>query len=67
MIDHTLLKPDATRRNIEDFAGKRRKFKFATVCVNPDVGRHSARRLWPAAASASVPWSAFRSGRRRPT
>ena len=35
MIDHTLLKPDATRQNIEDLCREAVQFRFATVCVNP--------------------------------
>ena len=35
MIDHTLLKPDATRGNIEELCREAAQFKFATVCVNP--------------------------------
>jgi deoxyribose-phosphate aldolase len=35
MIDHTLLKADATRQNIEDLCREAAQFKFATVCVNP--------------------------------
>src|SRR5262249_16571137 len=35
MIDHTLLKPDATRQNIEDLCREAAQFTFATVCVNP--------------------------------
>src|SRR6185295_4831275 len=35
MIDHTLLKPDATRQNIEELCREAAQFKFATVCVNP--------------------------------
>src|SRR5262245_8447866 len=35
MIDHTLLKPDATGRLIEDLCREAIQFKFATVCVNP--------------------------------
>src|SRR5499427_9769773 len=35
MIDHTLLKPDATRQNIEDLCREAAQFRFATVCVNP--------------------------------
>jgi len=34
-IDHTLLKPDATRANIEELCREAALFKFATVCVNP--------------------------------
>jgi deoxyribose-phosphate aldolase len=35
MIDHTLLKPDATRRDIEELCREAAQFQFATVCVNP--------------------------------
>jgi deoxyribose-phosphate aldolase len=33
MIDHTLLKPDATRQNIEELCREAAQFRFATVCV----------------------------------
>ena len=35
LIDHTLLKPDATQQNIEELCREAAQFKFATVCVNP--------------------------------
>src|SRR5881409_997727 len=35
MIDHTLLKPDATRANIEELCREAAQFGFAAVCVNP--------------------------------
>src|SRR5438874_7428722 len=35
MIDHTLLKPDATRTDIEKLCREAAEFHFATVCVNP--------------------------------
>ena len=35
MIDHTLLKPDATRQNVADLCREAAQFRFATVCVNP--------------------------------
>ena len=34
MIDHTLLKPDATRDDLKKVTDEARKWKFATVCVN---------------------------------
>jgi deoxyribose-phosphate aldolase len=34
-IDHTLLKPDATRTDIEKLCREAAEFRFATVCVNP--------------------------------
>jgi len=45
MIDHTLLKPDATRQNIEELCREAAQFKFATVCVNPVWVALSARLL----------------------
>jgi deoxyribose-phosphate aldolase len=35
LIDHTLLKPDASRQNIEDLCREAAQFRFATVCINP--------------------------------
>lgn len=35
MIDHTLLKPDASRNDIEKLCREAVDFHFATVCVNP--------------------------------
>jgi deoxyribose-phosphate aldolase len=35
MIDHTLLKPDATRADIEKLCREAADYRFATVCVNP--------------------------------
>jgi len=45
MIDHTLLKPDATRREIEDLCREAAQFRFATVCVNPAWVATAARLL----------------------
>jgi deoxyribose-phosphate aldolase len=35
MIDHTLLKPDATPDQIAQLCFEARKYQFASVCVNP--------------------------------
>lgn len=35
MIDHTLLKPDATRAEVQKLCREAAEFHFATVCVNP--------------------------------
>ena len=35
LIDHTLLKPDATQDEIAQLAYEARKYGFASVCVNP--------------------------------
>jgi deoxyribose-phosphate aldolase len=42
-IDHTLLKPDATRADIEKLCAEARQFGFCTVCVNGsrvELARH---------------------------
>ena len=35
MIDHTLLKPDATHEQVTQLCFEARKYNFASVCVNP--------------------------------
>jgi deoxyribose-phosphate aldolase len=45
LIDHTLLKADATRQEIEKLCMEAHDFGFATVCVNP---------CWVSLASASL-------------
>ena len=45
MIDHTLLKPDATRTDIERLCREATEFHFATVCVNPTWVAIAARLL----------------------
>jgi len=35
MIDHTVLKPAASREEIETLCEEARRFRFASVCVNP--------------------------------
>jgi deoxyribose-phosphate aldolase len=35
LIDHTLLKPQATEEQIHQLCAEARQFSFATVCVNP--------------------------------
>ena len=44
-IDHTLLKPDATPRQIEQLCGEARDYHFASVCVNPSYVPLCARLL----------------------
>jgi deoxyribose-phosphate aldolase len=36
LIDHTLLKPDATREDVERLCREAMQFCFASVCVNPN-------------------------------
>lgn len=35
MIDHTLLKPDATKEEIVKLVTEAKQYKFASVCINP--------------------------------
>ncbi len=44
-IDHTLLKADATAKEIEQLCKEAADFKFATVCVNPTWVALAARQL----------------------
>jgi deoxyribose-phosphate aldolase len=45
MIDHTLLKPDASRTEIETLCREAIEYRFATVCVNPTWVASCARLL----------------------
>ncbi|HEY8551452.1 MAG TPA: deoxyribose-phosphate aldolase [Vicinamibacterales bacterium] len=45
LIDHTLLKPDATQRDIEALCHEALEYSFATVCVNPFWVSTAARLL----------------------
>jgi deoxyribose-phosphate aldolase len=45
MIDHTLLKPDASRADIDKLCREASEFHFATVCVNPFWITECARLL----------------------
>jgi len=50
MIDHTLLKPDATRSQIERLCDEAKRYGFASVCVNPCYVKLCAERLRSASA-----------------
>jgi deoxyribose-phosphate aldolase len=45
MIDHTLLKPDATRQDIQTLCREAAEYSFASVCVNPTWVAECARVL----------------------
>jgi len=45
LIDHTLLKPDATQAEIETLCHEAREYAFATVCLNPTWVPLAARLL----------------------
>jgi len=45
MIDHTLLRPDAARQDIETLCREAAEYEFASVCVNPTWVATCARLL----------------------
>ncbi len=45
LIDHTLLKPEATEDDIKHLCEEAAKFRFASVCVNPTWVRAAACHL----------------------
>jgi deoxyribose-phosphate aldolase len=50
LIDHTLLKADASRKDIEKLCNEAREFGFATVCINPTWVALASRLLRGASA-----------------
>nr|WP_107950299.1 deoxyribose-phosphate aldolase [Lysinibacillus parviboronicapiens] len=45
MIDHTLLKAEATKAQIEKLCAEAKQFGFASVCVNPTWVKYSSELL----------------------
>ncbi|WP_445612726.1 deoxyribose-phosphate aldolase [Geobacillus sp. YF-1] len=45
MIDHTLLKPEATKEQIIQLCREAKQYGFASVCVNPAWVKAAAREL----------------------
>jgi deoxyribose-phosphate aldolase len=52
VIDHTLLKPDATREQLKKVCDEAKRYGFATVCVNASNVRFCASQL---RGSSTVP------------
>lgn len=44
-IDHTLLKPDSTQKQIDQIIEEAKENRFASVCVNPTWVAHAAQAL----------------------
>ncbi len=44
-IDHTLLKPEASRADVKKVCGEAKKYHFASVCVNPSYIKFVAEEL----------------------
>ena len=45
LIDHTLLRPDASYSDIDKLCDEAREYGFASVCVNPLFAERCAKRL----------------------
>lgn len=45
MIDHTLLKADATTKDIEKLCSEAKQYHFASVCINPGYVKLAAKLL----------------------
>ncbi|MFA6003594.1 MAG: deoxyribose-phosphate aldolase [Elusimicrobiota bacterium] len=45
MVDHTLLKPNATQSEVAKLCEEARKYVFASVCINPSYVAYSAQLL----------------------
>lgn len=44
-IDHTLLKPDSTREQIETIIEEAKTYQFKSVCINPSHVAYAAQKL----------------------
>jgi deoxyribose-phosphate aldolase len=72
LIDHTLLKPDSTRRAISALCAEAVRYSFRTVCVNPSLVAHACSELcgtgvgvcsvagFPLGATPAKAWEAAR-------
>lgn len=45
LIDHTLLKPEATKDQIKQLCAEAKKYSFASVCINPSYVSLCAKHL----------------------
>jgi deoxyribose-phosphate aldolase len=45
LIDHTLLKPEATKDQVRQLCSEAKEYGFASVCVNPTYVRFAAKLL----------------------
>ncbi|NKN66964.1 deoxyribose-phosphate aldolase [Staphylococcus haemolyticus] len=44
-IDHTLLKPESTRQQIDQIFDEAKEYNFKSICVNPTHVKYAAERL----------------------
>ena len=45
MIDHTILKPDATKAMVTKIINEAKEYHFASVCLNPTWVSYAAQEL----------------------
>ena len=45
MIDHTILKPEATEKEIEKLCKEALEYNFASVCINPSMVEKAVEML----------------------
>lgn len=45
IIDHTLLKPESTRQQIDQIIDEAKEYNFKSICVNPTHVKYAAERL----------------------
>lgn len=45
MIDHTILKPEATEKEVEKLCNEALEYNFASVCINPSMVEKAAEML----------------------
>ena len=62
VLDHTLLKPEATRSQVLHLCAEAAEHRFACAMVNPTWGRNGGETPLPGAACPSVWSSDFRWG-----
>lgn len=44
-IDHTLLKPESTREQIDKIISEAKKYQFKSICINPTHIKYAAEQL----------------------
>ncbi|QJG67008.1 deoxyribose-phosphate aldolase [Mycoplasma phocoenae] len=45
MVDHTLLKPEATQKDIDNLIKEAKEYNFKSVCINPSWIKHAVEKL----------------------
>ena len=45
MIDHTILKADASKEDVMKIIEEAKKYRFYSVCINPTLGVACSQRI----------------------